>query len=334
MTPETVPAKVDDGPAALDTLAQATLASLRAPSILNSQPWRWRIRSDDVELRVDPSRRLHRVDPAGRLETLSCGVALHHAQAALAASGFAGHVTRLPAGEPPELVARLRLGPGMPPERTAYEAVYRRRTDRRPFADAPPAPEDLDALRDAAQRHGVVLTFLAAAEVESFAQIVALAAAAEREIPAYARDVTEWSDRSRSSGDGVALNDVSAPGPYRVPPRDFAQGRTPGLAAGDGTDRGAVYAVFTTTGDGRADWLAAGEALSDVWLTLTARGLSASPISEVVEVPQARAALRRLIGWTGIPAIAMRIGRPGAPEPPPRSARRSGTDVVGLPGEP
>ncbi|GIJ48119.1 putative NAD(P)H nitroreductase [Virgisporangium aliadipatigenens] len=333
MTPETVPTKVDDGRAALDTLTQATLVSLRAPSILNSQPWRWRVRNDDVELRVDPARRLHRVDPAGRLETLSCGIALHHALTGLAASGFAGHVTRLPAGEAPELVARLRLGPVMTPERTAYEAVYRRRTDRRPFADAPPAPDDLDALCAAARRHGVVLTFVTAAQVESFAQIVALAAAAEREIPAYARDVTEWSDRARSSGDGVALNDVPAPGRHRVPPRDFAQGRAPGLAAGDGTDGGTVYAVLATSGDERADWLAAGEALSDVWLTLTARGLAASPISEVVEVPQARAALRRLLAWTGVPAIAMRIGRPGTSEPPPRSARRSGSDVVGLPGE-
>jgi hypothetical protein len=92
--------------------------------------------------------------------------------------------------------------------------------------------------------------------------------------------------------------------------------------------------AMTVTGQDRADWLAAGEALSDVWLTLTARGLAASPISEVVEVPQARTALRRLLGWVGHPAIALRIGYPAGSDAPPRSVRRSGTDVIGLPGDP
>jgi hypothetical protein len=131
----------------------------------------------------------------------------------------------------------------------------------------------------------------------------------------------------------VALNDVTGAGGHRVPPRDFALGRDAGLPAGAGTDRGTVHAVLLVDGDGRADWLAAGEALADVWLTLTARGLAASPISQVVEVPQALAELRRLLGWAGHPAIALRIGHP-AGDAPPRSARRSGVETLGLPGDP
>lgn len=320
--------------AEIDQLMEASLAALRAPSILNSQPWRWRTRGQDVELHLDPGRRLPGVDPAGRLMMMSCGAALHHAQAALAGAGYAGQVERLPANGPPDVVARLRLGQPVPPDRAASEAIYRRRTDRRPFADTPPSGRDLRALRTAAHRHGVRLQVLREDQVEAFAHIVALAGAAEREVPAYIDDVAGWSDRARTSGDGVALADVSAGGAYRVPPRDFALARRPGLDPGGGTDRGTVYAVLVTRGEDRADWLAAGEAMSDVWLTLTARGLAASPISEVVEVPQARAALRRLLGWTGHPAVAFRIGRPGDPTPPPPSTRRTGTDVVGLPGDP
>jgi hypothetical protein len=287
-----------------------------------------------VELHLDPGRRLPGVDPAGRLMMMSCGAALHHALAALAGAGYAGQVERLPVNGAPDVVARLRRGPAVTPDRSASEAIHRRRTDRRPFADTPPSGRDLRALRTAAHRHGVRLQVLRADQVDAFAHIVALAGAAEREVPAYTHDVAEWSDRARTSGDGVSLADVSASGPYRVPPRDFALDRRPGLDPGGGTDRGTVYAVLVTRGGDRADWLAAGEAMSDVWLTLTARGLAASPISEVVEVPQAAAALRRLLGWTGHPAIAFRIGRPGDPTPPPPSTRRTGTDVVGLPGEP
>jgi hypothetical protein len=252
---------------------------------------------------------------------------------ALAAAGFAGDVVRLPEDGPPEVVARLRRGAAVAPDRSSYDAIYTRRTDRRPFADTPPTRDDLDALRAAARRHGVGLQVLDDDQVEQFAGIVATAGAAEREVPAYERDVAAWSGRPRASGDGVAVGDMTTPGGHRVPPRDFALGREPGLPAGPGTDRGTVYAVLVVTGEERADWLAAGEALSDVWLTLTVRGLAASPISEVVEVPQALAALRRLLGWTGHPAVAMRIGRPAGPESPPRSARRSGIDAIGLPGD-
>jgi nitroreductase len=320
--------------AEIDQLIEATLAALHAPSILNSQPWRWRSRGHDVELRLDRDRRLTGLDATGRLQLMSCGAALHHALTALAAAGFSGDVTRLPDGGSPDLVARLRRGEPIAPDRSNYEAIYARRTDRRPFADTPPDPDDLGALQVAAQRHGVHLQALTGDQVPQFADLVALAADAERVVPAYQHDIAAWSGRPRSSGDGVSLRDISTAGEHLVSPRDFALGRTPGLPAGSGADRGTVYAVLVTKDDQRSDWLAAGEALSDVWLTLTARGLVASPISEVVEVPQARAGLRRLLGWTGHPAIALRIGRPAEPDAPPPSARRSGIDVVGLPGDP
>jgi hypothetical protein len=320
--------------APIDQLMEATLAALHAPSILNSQPWRWRTRGQDVELHLDPARHLPGVDPAGRLMMLSCGAALHHALTALAGAGYAGDVDRLPADGAPDVVARVRLGPAIEPVRSTYEAIYRRRTDRRPFGDFPPSGRDLRALRSAAHRHHVRLQVVPDDEVEAFAHIVKLAGAAERVVPAYARDVTAWSDRPRATGDGVTLAGVPAAGAYRVPPRDFALDRRPGLDPGGGSDRGTVYAVIVTRGESRADWLAAGEAMSDVWLTLTTRGLAASPISEVVEVPQAAAALRRLLDWIGHPAIAFRIGRPGDGTRPPPSPRRAGTEVVGLPGDP
>jgi nitroreductase len=328
------PAAAKQPRAEIDQLTEATLAAVRAPSILNSQPWRWRTRGPDVELRIDTGRRLSGVDPAGRLQLMSCGAALNHALTALAAAGFAGEVVRLPEDGSPDVVARLRRGPAITTDRSSYEAIYIRRTDRRPFADQPPAAEDLEILRAAALRHGVRLQVLSDDQVQPFAEIVSTAAAAERSVPAYEQDVAAWSGRPRASGDGVAVGGMTAPGAHRVPPRDFALGRAPGLPAGPGTDRGTVYAVLVVDGEERSHWLAAGEALSDVWLTLTARGLAASPISEVVEVPQARAALRRLLGWTGHPAIALRIGYPTGPEAPPPSARRSNTDVVGLPGDP
>src|SRR6185503_8986705 len=79
MTAGTGSAAAREQRAEIDQLAEATLAALHAPSILNTQPWRWRTRGNDVELRVDADRRLAGVAPTGRLQLMSCGAALNHA---------------------------------------------------------------------------------------------------------------------------------------------------------------------------------------------------------------------------------------------------------------
>ncbi|MGH3272773.1 MAG: hypothetical protein ACRDNZ_00405, partial [Streptosporangiaceae bacterium] len=47
----------------------------RAPSVHNTQPWRFRVDRSVLELYYDPGRKL-RVDPLGREELISCGAAL------------------------------------------------------------------------------------------------------------------------------------------------------------------------------------------------------------------------------------------------------------------
>ncbi|GAB3844007.1 nitroreductase [Dactylosporangium cerinum] len=69
-------------------LTEAATTAGYAPSIHNTQPWRWRITGHLLDLFTDRSRVLAVTDPEARLATLSCGVALHHARMALAAQGW------------------------------------------------------------------------------------------------------------------------------------------------------------------------------------------------------------------------------------------------------
>jgi hypothetical protein len=48
----------------------------RTPSIHNTQPWRYRITGESVELYADPSRRLEVVDPDEREMLIRRGAAL------------------------------------------------------------------------------------------------------------------------------------------------------------------------------------------------------------------------------------------------------------------
>ena len=65
----------------------------RAPSIHNTQPWRFVAHDDVLELWTDPTRGLAMLDPSGRARHLSCGAALLHARVAAAGAGLAARVT-------------------------------------------------------------------------------------------------------------------------------------------------------------------------------------------------------------------------------------------------
>src|SRR5690348_7611349 len=92
-----------------DLLREAACVATRAPSIANSQPWRWRIHDDVLELRCDPSRQLSVADPHGQLMVISCGALLHHATVVLAVLGAGSAVERVDDPTDPVLLARLRL---------------------------------------------------------------------------------------------------------------------------------------------------------------------------------------------------------------------------------
>ena len=112
-----------------DILAWAAQVALRAPSILNTQPWRWRVADGVLELHADPQRRLEVIDPERRQSTISCGAALHHATTALAAAGCVVEVRRLPEANQPDLLACIRCTQRRPPD-PMYRAELRHWTQR------------------------------------------------------------------------------------------------------------------------------------------------------------------------------------------------------------
>ena len=84
-------------------LADAVVHALRAPSVHNTQPWRWRIDNADgvVELYADRGRHLSATDPEGRDLLISCGAALDHLVVALTHAGLQATIRRFPDPETP-----------------------------------------------------------------------------------------------------------------------------------------------------------------------------------------------------------------------------------------
>ena len=133
-------------------LAEAAGVGGLAPSIHNTQPWRWRVDGETLELYAEPTRQRPASDPGRRMVVLSCGAALHHARTALAAHGWRVEVDRLPALDRPELLARLSLSGRSAVTREAMRllnTIRIRHTDRP--ADTPVTSGAIDAIRVAVE---------------------------------------------------------------------------------------------------------------------------------------------------------------------------------------
>ncbi|GHJ43900.1 NAD(P)H nitroreductase [Catellatospora sp. TT07R-123] len=314
-----------------DALRGAVRTALAAPSIFNTQPWQWRLDPPRARLYADRSRQLLVADPSGRLLTVSCGAALHHARTVLAAGGMIVDTVRLPDPADPDLLAELTVdgrGEADLDHLLAAGAIRRRRTDRRPFSTRPVPEAVCRGLMLAAAREGAHAVAVGRDHIAVFALAAVRASATQLSDPDYRAELADWTHRPPWSGDGVDASGAVRAVPRRVPVRDFAPFGGAGLLPGREDDRGARYLLIHTDTDTPLDWIRAGEALSAVLLAAVSVGLATAPVSDVTELAATRDQLRELLPGLGHPQVAVRIGYPPQGEPPPRTVRRLPEEVI------
>jgi nitroreductase len=303
-----------------DALAEAAALAGYAPSIHNSQPWRWRVGTGVLDLFTARGRQLAITDPDGKLAVLSCGAALHHARTALAAEGWRVDMVRFPDPDDPGHLARITTAGQAPVPAEAMRHVQTirvRHTDRRPVTGEPLRAEDLATVVAAVEGGGGRLHVLRRDDVIELAAAVSYAQKTEAADEAWQAELAYWTGGSRPAGSGVPDTAIPEQPPQTtVPSRDFGHPGT--LPVSTEHDRTATFAILYGPQDARVDWLRAGEALSTAWLAATELGISLLPLSATVEVPTTRLTLRRLLAGLGEPYLVLRLGRadPDHPGPP------------------
>jgi hypothetical protein len=318
-----------------DLLFEAACVACRAPSIANSQPWLWRIRGDALELRCDPSRQLAVADPQGQLMVISCGAVLHHAIVVLAVLGAGVAVEHIDDPTDPVLLARLTLTGRRAvsaEDMRMHHGLRIRRTDRRPFRGTGPLPDSIiGLLRHAAATFGVATHVFDPEQTGFLAGAAREAAHIHDKNKSYRDEMAAWTTRRNPVGrDGIPPTVAVPQVPRTVPVRNFAPDGEPLLDPGPGDDRYTTYLAFATDTDTKTDWLRTGEAISAVLLTATTLGLASSILSEVVEVPGARALLQSLVAPAGFPQLTVRLGLNASGPELPMTPRRPCNEVIRL----
>ncbi len=311
-----------------NSLRRAAVRATRAPSVHNTQPWRFVVRGDTLDIHADFARQLRVLDPGGRQLMISCGCALFNARVALAALDCPVDIARFPDPADPTLVARLTAqspAATLESELVGLDAVIdERRTNRRQFsAEEVPAAFG-DHLVAAALQQGAEIVSIKRLEHRlATARLSQLADRIENADPAYRAELRAWTTDDPTRVDGVpafAVPHVDGGAEDDLPIRDFDTAGTGELPTRTRSSMHQCLLLLGSMADNPPAWLRTGEALEHVLLEIARHGYAASPLTQVVEVARTNEALRQELGLTMRPHVLLRVGR--APAAAPTRRRR------------
>lgn len=323
-----------DSPAdgfASDRLEFLLRYAILAPSNHNTQPWRFLINVDDVEVFTDHRRALPAVDPYGRELLMACGAAFYNLRVAAEYFGQNYDLQLLPDPQRSLLAGRFVLKPGKMDTRSEdvllFHAITERRTNREPFRQDPVPVEALEQLTAAAAAENAWLGI--AVEPDHRNTLGALIAEADRiqwKKGAFRKELAAWmrSDPEHCS-DGILTRDIGVvdwlafAGPALV--RTFSRGHHQAARDEEIAIHSPAMLVLGTDADDPMAWLQAGQALESVLLCLQSNGLAASHLNQPIEVDELRPRVAESMGHPqGFPQALLRIGYgPTIPPAPRRS---------------
>ena len=315
----------------------------RAPSLHNTQPWRFKVRPDAIELYADYSRQLG-TDPIGRELLISCGAALFGLRLAVRSLGRTPEVELFgePARQPAEkaqlrLLARVRLGAPAAvtaAERKMLEAVPHRHTHRGPFEPVPLPAGLLTGLQRDASTEDATLAVIDPDQAGRKLAAILTAASQDQDLDPVSRaEILRWTrDDSGPARDGVPAHAFPAQpdrgpgshGPGWLPQRDFDLGRGLGLLAAGGPPA-AVTAVLVTAGDCEEDWLRAGQALDRLLLHAASQWVFARLQTQPLQAGTIRALIGSRLALPGVPQMLLQFGVARTARP---TGRRPAVDLT------
>ncbi|GAA3714028.1 nitroreductase family protein [Nonomuraea antimicrobica] len=299
---------------ALDTAVEA---ARWAPSIHNTQPWAFSISREEISLRADTDRKLRVGDASGRELLIGCGAALFTMRTAMRCEGFEPEVRILPDPDRPSLLATLRPGVEVPPDESIKvlgRQIERRRTHRAGFADVQVPDALIERLARAAMEEGARLTPVRSPRaVKVIAALTQAAQGVQAQDQRFSLELIRWAQPPGSSRtDGVPAEGYPRQAMRTdpdFPQRDYSWQHDWGSQADQraATSVG-VVALLTTPGDGRQEWIDAGQALQHVLLYAAAYGVSAAFHTQALEMGLLREFLRCELCSGQYPQMIMRLG--------------------------
>ncbi|HEY9076149.1 MAG TPA: hypothetical protein VIO61_06375 [Anaerolineaceae bacterium] len=311
-------AGASESPASLRSLVQA--ATLAANGH-NTQPWKFSLGTNAIEIHPDYSRRLKVVDPHDRELWISLGCALENMLVSARAAGFAPEVTYPDAADFIKVTLKLAL----PQRSPLFDAIPLRQNTRSEYDGR---AVDIAALERLPLEPGINLHFITSpAEMNTTLEYVNQGNLSQYADPAFIDELIFWlrfnKKEALAAMDGLYSACSGNPQVPRWLGKRFVAGTKPSQQADADAKklRSSAGAVLVTSEtDDRSGWVRTGQVYERLALQMTALDIQSAFLNQPIEVPGLRAQFQGALRLgASLPQLLVRYGH--APTLP-RSLRR------------
>ncbi len=293
--------------------------AILAPSTRNTQPWRFALSPNGIEIYADYTRRLPVADRSNRELLMSIGAAIMNLRVAAAHYGFECLVGYNHSGDSERPIAFASLVPDAGTDAAGhglaslFGVIPRRHTNRNPFLVTRIPASVIGLFTTIGKGRSVAVSVSTDGQLnEAVGELVGSAEQLLLADAGYRRDNAEWirpgwTDRADGvPGSALGLGGVAAAlAPWATRVLDLGRRQA---ARDKNLCVEAPGLIVLSCDDTVPQFLETGELLEEILLTLTREGLQTSYFNMLIQAPEARLKLRALLGLTTWPQLLLRIG--------------------------
>jgi nitroreductase len=304
-----------------------------APNGHNTQPWKFHVARNRIEISPDFARRTPVVDPDDHHIFVCLGCAAEYLSLAAAARGRPGEVSFSLVNDG---VVVFTFGGEPTTSSTLFDAIARRQSTRAVYSGRAVAATELRTLAAEADVPGVDLVMITdRARIDHARDLIIAGNSAQMADAAFDRELRSWlrfnPRQALATGDGLFSQTTGNPVlPSWLGPSMFDltfRANTENDKYARQIQSSSGMAIFVSEGEDKKHWVRAGRACQRFALQATALGLKVAFVNQPVEVASLRPEMAALVGMPGRrPDLVMRFGYGPTM---PFSARRPVEAVLG-----
>jgi hypothetical protein len=278
--------------------------AILAPSGHNAQPWRFAVDDEWIKVLSDHSRALPVVDPDGRELNISIGCAVENLITAAKHFGNVPEVRYFPDGIDGECAAKIGISKSVAAgENDLFNSITKRHTNRGLYEDRPIQPENLDKLTKYVIE-GLRVDFLKSNDIKKeIADMAANGDILQFNNPQYRKELGYWVGQGAFGQKGI----TAKLGKFFI--SHINSGKKVSEEEKKLIESCPMFAVISSMDDDKLSWIKTGEIYQRIALATTGMGIMQHPMNQgLIEVPENRERLRKLLGINEIPQFAFRLG--------------------------
>lgn len=281
--------------------------ALLAPSSHSTQPWKFSLGPNRVQVFVDKTRWLRVADQDQRELHVSVGCALENLLIAAEHFGYGHQTVYFPKHENDDLIAEVTLTPQDQPspyrDKDLFDALTYRHTNRQTYEEQPIPQADLRCLEECCVEEDIQLHTTSDIETKRRVdELIVHADALQFADPAWREELGHWIGQG-AFGTSWLMSKMG-----RLAVTYLNMGKSTARKDSELLMSSPVLAVLCSKKNDRASQVKVGQVLERIWLRATDLGIQLQPMNQILQIPDFKEEVTRLIPLPGFPQLTFRLG--------------------------